>query len=259
MKRVTALGLKWEWMHSFWMPFIFIPFAMPISYFYVGLRMHQIKWFLFGYAYFLVINGGTYILLRQETLSEDTIVFIVIAMVITFGNGFFHAFEMRKVYLSFLTENMNKHIKQVLVDKEQERLRLLTEKERQYPTNVLTRNEIYKLQSSKTKFAKTEKEKLRKPTVININKATYEEIKVLTFMDSFLANKIIQQRKTNEPYKSFNHLAHETGIQSHFLIQAKEYITFSDDDIKTAQEKLEAKQQAESNNKSSLSGRYVDF
>lgn len=259
MKRVTGLGIKWEWMHSGWMIFLFTPFTLPISYFYVGIRMHQIRWVFTGFVYVFLLHGLTYFLWKWENRAEDAVVILVIGMVLIYLNGIGRGSLVRKDYLPFLAEHMDPDKRRELEEKEEKRLHTDYLNKVAQQSNVITKTQAFKRQSAKVKFTVTEQEKNRRVKVININKANMTEIKHLPTVGYLLASKIVQTREDVGSFASFQELAYKTGIQAHLITEAKDYMAFTDEDVKPLQVKLAKKKQKQLRKEKNIPGRSVDF
>src|SRR5699024_1720561 len=99
-------------------------------------------------------------------------------------------------------QHLNPTLKKALMHKEEKRVKARQEQSRRYPSNVKTRNDIFKYQSAHTKFVQTEGEKLRQPRVINVNNASFKELKVLPGMDAFLVKHMMTHRNNKMSFKS---------------------------------------------------------
>src|SRR5690625_8002006 len=104
MKRVTNLGLRWEWKHSIWMIFLVTPFTLPISFFYVGIRMYRRKWVLIGLLYLLLLSGVIYAVWVMDNRIEDVTVFSVPFLIIRFIDGVYSLFLVGIVFFTFLLD-----------------------------------------------------------------------------------------------------------------------------------------------------------
>lgn len=252
MGRITTLGTGWEWRHSLWMVFLLLPFTVPLSYFYVGIRMQNRRWIALGFIYFLAIDVVIY-LLDVFVEIEDLIIIIAVPSIVGgYFNGIYTGKTLRKSYLLFLAENMDPEKRHRLEEREQHI--------QQYKhSNVLTRTEIKKHQSAQTQFAITEKAKNKNIKVINMNKSTVSDIAQLPQIGGLLAQKIVQVRGKIERFTSFEHLVKETGIQAHILETAREYMAYQDEEIGLLQEQLEKKQQRLHRQNKNIPGRSVEY
>lgn len=93
-------GLKysklWGWGHSLWLLWTALPGLSGIAFFYIGLRVRQKKWALFGILYsipFFVPN---------ELFNNNNFVFW--AVVLIWITAFVHALRIRAKYLELLIE-----------------------------------------------------------------------------------------------------------------------------------------------------------
>jgi len=259
MKRVTNLGLRWEWKHSIWMIFLVTPFTLPICYFYVGIRMYREKWVLIGLLYLLLLSGVIYAVWVMDNRIEDVTVFSVPFVIITFVNGIYRLSVARKDYLLFLVEHMDSEGRKRLEAAEQQRREKKKRQRNVRQSNVLTRTEIYKRQSAKTKFALTEKEKNKRYQVINMNKANVKEIAILPAIGHILAEKIIHARNETGSFTSFEQLVHETEIKAHVFRKAKDYMAFTDEAIKPLRKQIAEKKTRKNRQEKGLPGRHIDF
>ncbi|MBL4966752.1 hypothetical protein [Bacillus halotolerans] len=53
---ITKRGAAWEWLHSWWMLFIFMPFAITsfFAFLFIGIKVRNKKWIIYGIIYFFV-------------------------------------------------------------------------------------------------------------------------------------------------------------------------------------------------------------
>lgn len=51
---ITKRGAAWEWLHSWWMLFIFMPFAITsfFAFLFIGIKVRNRKWIMYGIIYF---------------------------------------------------------------------------------------------------------------------------------------------------------------------------------------------------------------
>lgn len=251
MEKEVSLGIRWEWMHSLWMVFLFTPYTLPISYFYVGIRMHRRKWIVNGYFYLISLGGVMYVIRLYGDVYEE-ILFGIPLVIYVFLNGLFRSGNARREYLLYLAEHMDPDKKRELVERELQR-------QGSPNSNVLTKTQMFKRQSAKTKFVMTESERNNTAEVINMNKATAKEIAYLPAVGSLLADKIIYSREISGPFASFDELITETGIKARIMNEAKRYMAFADNDITSLQKELAAYKQREIREKSGIPGRNVDL
>lgn len=258
MKRYTGLGLKWEWLHSLWLLFVVTPVTLPISYFYVGVRMQQKKWIYIGFIYFILLCGVIYSVWKYATTDNDVTVFSVIFVVLLYFNGIGRAIIVRKDYLIYLAENMDPEKRRILEEKESVRRETVAQR-RSQPTNILSRNEAYKRQSSKTKYVEDEKSTNKRVVVINMNKASEREISSLPSIGKIVAKQIVLSREKLNEYTSFEHLVKSIGIQEHLIEEARSYMAFSDEDLPRLQKELEAKLARRAREERGTPGRSIDL
>lgn len=260
MKRVTNLGLWWEWKNSIWMIFLVTPFTLPISYFYPGICMYQKKWIYVGFIYYVLLNGGSYTVWVLDSPIEDVTVIPVIFMVFIYINGVVRLSMVRKDYLLYVSEYVDHDEKQRLVEKENKRkkMRDMNRQARQN-SNILSRTDMYKRQSANSKFVIPENEKNKSAQVLNINTSSVNELKRLPKMNRFLAEKIIHTRDHIQSFSSFHELIKETEIQKHVLEEASDYIAFTDEEIDTLKMQLKTKQLRIKRQKKELRGRHIDY
>src|SRR5690625_2854 len=238
MKSITPLGLKWELMRSYWLIWLLVHlgFTIFISFFYIEIRVRQLKWMIAGFVYLgIVIQAFVF----TELFPEEHIVFDLSVGIIIFGwvAACVHAFLARSEYLYLLARKL--HPEQVT--------------EVHFKKKQPTRMNIKEKQPKKTIIPTKQEEK--NPQVINMNKATEEELKQLPSIGPFLAKQIIAVRKKVKRFASYAHLVEVLEIKPHVLLKAKEFMVFSDEELETPDEPKE-KQKATLTKKS---GRIVDY
>lgn len=57
---ITKRGATWEWLNSWWMLFIFMPFAITsfFAFLFIGIRVRNRNWIMYGIIYFLLFAFG---------------------------------------------------------------------------------------------------------------------------------------------------------------------------------------------------------
>src|SRR5699024_4686888 len=207
----------------------------------------------------LLLSGVIYAVWVMDNRIEDVTVFSVPFVIITFMNGIYRLSVARKDFLLFLVEHIDSEERKRLEAAEQQRREKKMRQRNVRQSNVLTRTEIYKRQSAKTKFALTEKEKNKSHQVINMNKASVNEIARLPAIGLILAEKIIHSRKETGSFASFEQLVHEAGIKAHVFKEAKDYMAFTDEAIKPLRKQIVEKRIRKNRQEKGLPGRHIDF
>lgn len=91
---ITKRGAAWEWLHSWWMLFIFMPFAITsfFAFLFIGIKVRNRKWIMYGIIYFFIFAFGF-------VLPDLPGVFIVVPLwAVTIIHGFMTCFP--KLYLN---------------------------------------------------------------------------------------------------------------------------------------------------------------
>ncbi|MDR4436639.1 hypothetical protein FPV32_21520, partial [Bacillus tequilensis] len=68
---ITKRGAAWEWLHSWWLLFLFMPFAITsfFAFFFICIKVSNRKWIMYGIIYFFIAAFGF-------VLSVPPVVFI---------------------------------------------------------------------------------------------------------------------------------------------------------------------------------------
>lgn len=55
---ITKRGAAWEWLHSWWMLFIFMPFAITsfFAFLFIGIKVRNSKWIMYGSFIFSLLR-----------------------------------------------------------------------------------------------------------------------------------------------------------------------------------------------------------
>lgn len=234
----SSTNTGWILLNSLWLFCLFIPLGLGTyaSFFFIGIRAGVRKWLYAGVVYLIMVITG-FILINyyheDHILSDVGVGFIMAGWLTAIGHGF----SVRGKYLEIMARNRReKHLAKV----ERENV------------SIVTADELKKKRETTPK-RKTPKENLVKPKVINVNHATENEISRLPAIHPFLAKEIIKIRKKEKRFKSLEHFARATNIKPHILAQAKDYMKFTDRDVKASEE-----QQHQTERKKSK-GRVVDY
>jgi hypothetical protein len=88
---ITKRGAAWEWLHSWWMLFIFMPFAITsfFAFLFIGIKVRNKKWIMYGIIYFFIFAFGF-------VLPDLPGVFIVVPL---WAVTIIHGFKVRPLYL----------------------------------------------------------------------------------------------------------------------------------------------------------------
>lgn len=257
MRAITPLGWGWEMRHSLWMIFILTPYTLPISYFYVGIRIMSPRWIFIGFVYLFLVDGLIYVHWRYMTGDGDLVVFTVIFIILTYLNGVQNIRHPRRDYLFKLYDVMEPTKRDALIQVRRKRKQAKQEYARSQ--KKLTRTEIKKRQSKQTAFVRTERELNAPLKVVNVNQANVEELARIPGVGHILAEKILAKREAGIEFTSFEQLVENTGIRAHRFLKAKEYLACTDGSMSKMQAKLEAKLRKQAWEQENPSGRSIDF
>lgn len=230
---ITPFGNAWEWRHSLWLVWLLFPFGflVPISFIYISIRGRKLKWLITGVIYSLLYGLVIFtdVQFDSESPLQDVIAAVILlGWIVAWGL----AFSARREYLQILakrrlgTEGFNQFIE---ATREQILNSTITT-----PTRPMKRSENEK--------QKTEETDSLAPKIVQINKATKEELQALPGIDSLLATRIIETRDEVGAFRSYSNLVEQLKIQPHVLAKAQRYLTYTDSEYKRTLDR-----QAESN------------
>lgn len=224
----------WIFLNSIWLIFLFIPLGLGTfaSFFFIGIRANVKKWIYAGVIYMVLVITG-FILINYfdnaHILSDIGVGLIMGAWLTAIGHGF----SIRRKYLKIIAN--------------QGQGKNLTEINKEH-ISVVTAGEM--------KRNSPKENKKIDPQIINMNRATEKQISQLPAIHPFLAKEIIKIRKKVKKFKSLEHFARVTNVKPHILAKAKNYMMFSDKEVKIAESnKLTSKKK----NKGKRKGRIVDY
>lgn len=278
--QVTPLGKSWEWRNSIWLIWLLFPFGFAtfISFLYIGIRARRTRWIVSSMIYFAITLVYFYISDNYdiEHIAFETIMVIVLTAWIT---AWIQAFRARREYLRIRVAQMM--VEQELLDEQ------IAAYERVYSTKLPKAS--HPLKSNQTNESKQEKtlghlgtsvddktapstevSEPSKPTTLNINRATEQQIQRLPSMDLMSATEIVRTRESKGPFTSYSHLIQTLNVQPHVFLKAKPFMVFSDDDLSDSQNMSEdtrdytTQQQGKTEtgkaqNKKRKRGRIVDY
>lgn len=270
--QLTPFGRGWEWGRSLWMIWLLFPFGFAsfISFFYIGFRTKQTKWTISGFIYLIIIIIHFTI---DENFDVDHPVFDVSVGVVLCAwiAAWIQATIARRQYLRLLAQQIIgpvefRKFQMEMIDKQ-----LNIEEVSLDPENEENKGQpLGKIEPKKKivtkppqaaqplKQQKTDKRVQESaPSVVNVNRASANELRALPSIDQLLAQQIIDVRKRVKNFQSYTHLVEALKLQPHVLARAKPYLTFSDNELKekTSQhDEKEIEKRAESRR-----GRIVDY
>lgn len=244
---LTPFGKKWEWFHSIWMLWLFFPlgFTSFIAFFYIGVRVKQVKWMIAGLIYLLFV---VQFFIVDEFIPFEHFLYDLSVMVVLAGwiAAWVHAVSARRTYLQLL-------VKRIQVDAG--RLSAIQDKKKQaqpVASNLAADISTIKKNADKRTVEREDEE----PRVINVNTATKEEIAQIPSFGNILAKKIIDVRQRFGPFESFTHFITLMEMKPHLLAKARPYLRFSDEAVAEGQSDKTPKKSDASKYKA---GRIVDY
>ncbi|PRS03958.1 hypothetical protein C6W22_19165 [Bacillus atrophaeus] len=88
---ITKRGAAWEWLNSWWMLFIFMPFAITsfFAFLFIGIKVRNRNWIMYGIIYFLLFAFGF-------VLPDTPGLIIVLPL---WAVTIIHGFKARPLYL----------------------------------------------------------------------------------------------------------------------------------------------------------------
>src|SRR5690625_3296633 len=198
MKPITPLGRKWEWTRSIWLIWLLGPigFTSFISFFYIGIRAQQKKWMIAGFVYLFIL---VQFFIISENFPEDHLIYDLSIGLVLFGwvAAWGHALLARIEYLQIRA--------------------LRVQSKNNSP--AIRSEEIKPVQHTQNQSIQENpvKERDKNPQIININRATEEEISELPSVGPFLAKEIIAVREKIFQFTSYSHMVNALKIKPHVL------------------------------------------
>lgn len=229
---ITNRGKKWEYLNSIWLIWLAAPFNLAgfISFLYIGAKVDRFQWKLAGVAYFSITIASFYLVGSNET---DEFLFDVgfFGMV---GNWMFaivHGFLARRLYLILLSGRSDDGT----IEKRK---------------NVGQKNRVSVAKGSDATIINSD---APFEGVLNINKASAEEVAKLPSIGNIVANQIIAVRNERGPFHSFPDFVEAVNMKPHILAKVKPHICFTDND------KNKKRTNRANGGKRHQKGRVVDF
>lgn len=215
--QVTPFGRAWEWQRSIWLGWLLFPFGFAtfISFLYIGIRARRIKWIVSSIIYFAITAVYFYVADNYDIdhVVFDTMMVIVLTAWIT---AWVQAFRSRREYLRILADQVM--VEQGLLEEQMQTYRQVYSRGKPEAPRPLRRKESDPTEQST-------------PTVLNVNKATAEQLRTLPSMDLISATQIVEAREREGSFKSYTHLIQTLNVQPHVFAKAKPLMAFSDDDL----------------------------
>ena len=242
-KPITNMGKWWEIRHSLWMIWLFIPFGFTtyISFFIIGSKAKEWRWQISGFIYVvLVIPFFLFIdLVPDDHILSDISVAILLGQWIA---AWVQATKVRPIYLKKMAMKENPE----LAKSEDS----VTEEIKPKTFKPIPK---YKAGHQPEKSAQA----IATPKVLNINKASQDEIASLPDFNNVLAKRVIDVRRKVGSFESMPHLIEALNIKPHIIAKAKPYITFEDQNRIHLESKQEDKDAAYK--RKYTTGRVVDY
>lgn len=231
----------WKFMNSLWIILTFVPFGLLAyaAFFFIGLRANNKKWLVAGIIYLFAIMSSFVIVGwadRDHMLSDIFVSVLLVAWI----SCIIHSFAVRQRYLNIIFKRKIQY-EYGLSSIANKTTKQRTEKKKQPLGTVSPAKQV-------TTISKLQ--------VININKASVEEISSLPSIHMFLAKMIIQARNKVNRFESLEHIAELINVEPHVLERSAPYIAFTDKEIANLKVQLEMNPDM---NKTKKSGRLVDY
>lgn len=229
----TPFGLKWEWKQSYyWLPLALFPFTSFLAFAYVGLQMKNRSWILLSLFHFSLISvtlGYMYV----KDYAEDPVLFFLMASGFVWINALGNIRSARAEYVKFLYETMDPDKRERLATAERKRREEKAKRSlQQSAPEVVASEEARKRQLERTLYIAREERRHKEldAPIVNVNRATEEELARLPGLNGILARSIMRHRGDGE-FHSFTDLVERSGIRVHILEEAEECIVFSDEEL----------------------------
>ncbi|HHW39154.1 MAG TPA: hypothetical protein GXX18_18285 [Bacillales bacterium] len=244
MVKITNKGRVWEVRNSLWMLWAILTFGLLnyVSFFYVSYKVRQRKWFIAGLIYSIL-----FILVMTATeLPEDH--WFYNAALFTYIIGWIvsivHVFKIRTEYLLRLEakllsgpseiQSLKRQIAREYAQANSERADHSFSKPIKNVLDTETTNQNEGIQGNYSEG-----------NVIDINKATEEEVAKVPGIGTLFAKKVISIREEVGGYKSFSHFVEVLSVKPHLVEKIKPYLHFPEEAVPQQMKKYE--------------GRIVDF
>jgi len=215
--QVTPFGRAWEWQRSIWLGWLLFPFGFAsfISFLYIGIRARRMKWIISSMIYFAITVVYFYISDNYDIdhIVFDTIMVIVLAAWIT---AWVQGVRARREYLRILANQVM--VEQGLLEEQMQTYRQVYSHGKPEAPRPLRRRE-------------SDANDQATPTILNVNKATAEQLRTLPSIDLMSAIQIVEAREREGAFKSYTHLIQTLNVQPHVFAKAKPLMIFSDNDL----------------------------
>ncbi|MBU5268242.1 helix-hairpin-helix domain-containing protein [Virgibacillus proomii] len=229
---ITSKGKGWELRNSIWMlwAILTLGFFNYISFYYISFRVKQRKWLFAALVYSLIFITWTII---TEIYPEKHWMTDVAFSVFLLGwiVSIVHVFKIRKEYLLRLEVKIASGQREIQSLREQIR--------REYGGTV----------EAASKVAPVQQEVKEKPKdtvkMIDINTASEDEVAEVPGIGALFAKKVIEVRKREDGFTSFEHFVQTLSIKPHLAEKMRPFLVFPEKPATSSLKKSE--------------GRIVDF
>lgn len=201
------------------MIWLFFPFGFTlfISFLNIGARARQLKWIIAGIIYLLIVVNYFFYLEYYEDVSlyeNISLTLVLIGWVV----GFAHAVIARTEYLRIRAERIRI---------QGAKFNALNRNHSGQPSAISSHGDLSSIKRNKQS---TESRSTSvTPKVVNVNKASKEELAVIPSINNILATQIIHKRNEIGSFQSFTHFISVMNMKPHILAKAKPYMKFSDE------------------------------
>ncbi|HLS66217.1 MAG TPA: helix-hairpin-helix domain-containing protein [Pseudogracilibacillus sp.] len=270
--QLTPFGRGWEWSRSLWMGWLLFPFGFTafIPFLYIGFRMRQTKWIISGFIYLAIIV--IHFIIDENFDVEHPIFDVSVGVVLCMWiAAWIQATVARRQYLRLLAQRIigpvefqkfqkksienQLNIEEVSLEEEENKGQALGRIE---PKQKIVTQPPQAKRPLKQKNVKKKVQDLS-PTIINVNRASVNELRALPSIDRLLAEQIIARRKKVKKFQSYTELVYQLNIQPHALAKAKPYLTFSDEEKREKERRRTETKATSEKRETSRRGRIVDY
>lgn len=220
-KSYTNRGRKWEWLHSWWMLFVLVPFGVfsCMSFMYAGIMVRNKKWVVYSLVYIVA-----FVVAFQMPDSGTGLLIALVSWMISIV----HVIRIRSVFLIELDllKEMELDKKTKIREEAKERFAKWEEAE--------THQRMKKIAAKKETPQKAPKVETdtKAPSIlvvekIDLNTATKEEIASIPAIGLILAKRIVAVRQEIGGFQSFDQFEEKIGIKQHTAERIKHLVEFS--------------------------------
>lgn len=224
---LTSRGKKWEILNSFWIVFTFFMIFAWISFFYIGTKVKQRKWIIWGVVYSLplILMITTSPSIVGDSFQLKNLVYG--SIVGLWAGSIAHALFVRKEYLLRLDAYLNNE--KTMDDKLKEQFA------REYQVNPIKSagsiSPPFQIASNSSAIdpqqAAPSSSPLGPSLLVDINNDPEETIASLPGVGIILAKKAVSLRLSKKSFNSIEEFAEELGLKPHIVEQLRPLVVIN--------------------------------